>query len=225
MAGGKAPPPFRYRQLGNLAIIGRRFRSDPARGTSCLAALAPGPHFIPDRLSQPPGGLAQRALGNERGARLSLALTPRLCASRHRPPISALTDGSYRHEPVWYRNFQYDAKRERGLDFIEDLASPAVFTWTLNGAWRHPRCEAGSGRALRPLGALAHRRFRQPGRRHRLDGDVPLEPDAHRIRARPAQPRLRGHRARRSAPTFSSRGRISPHHQAFSRGCDGPPAG
>ena len=24
MAGGKAPPPFRYRQLGNLAIIGRK---------------------------------------------------------------------------------------------------------------------------------------------------------------------------------------------------------
>ena len=42
--------------------------------------------------------------------------------------ISALTDGSYRHEPVWYRNFQYDAERERGLDFIEDLASPGVFT-------------------------------------------------------------------------------------------------
>jgi predicted glycogen debranching enzyme len=49
------------------------------------------------------------------------------------PPISALTDGSYRHEPVWYRNFQYDAERERGLDFAEDLASPGVFTCTLNG--------------------------------------------------------------------------------------------
>ena len=50
------------------------------------------------------------------------------------PPISALTDGSYRHDPVWYRNFQYDAERERGLDFTEDLASPGVFTWTLNGS-------------------------------------------------------------------------------------------
>jgi predicted glycogen debranching enzyme len=50
------------------------------------------------------------------------------------PPISALTDGSYRHDPVWYRNFQYDAERERGLDFAEDLASPGVFTWTLNGS-------------------------------------------------------------------------------------------
>ena len=50
------------------------------------------------------------------------------------PPISGVSDGSYRHEPVWYRNFQYDAERERGLDFIEDLASPGVFAWTLDGS-------------------------------------------------------------------------------------------
>jgi predicted glycogen debranching enzyme len=50
------------------------------------------------------------------------------------PAISAVAaDGSYRHEPAWYRNFQYDAERERGLDFVEDLASPGVFSWTLNG--------------------------------------------------------------------------------------------
>jgi predicted glycogen debranching enzyme len=44
-------------------------------------------------------------------------------ASRSRP----------RHEPIWYRNFQYDAERERGLDFVEDLASPGVFTWKMGG--------------------------------------------------------------------------------------------
>jgi len=49
------------------------------------------------------------------------------------PAVSALADGSYRHDPVWYRNFQYDAERARGLDFVEDLASPGVFSWTLNG--------------------------------------------------------------------------------------------
>ena len=48
------------------------------------------------------------------------------------PAISAVIDGSYRHEPAWYRSFQYDAERERGLDFTEDLASPGVFTWALN---------------------------------------------------------------------------------------------
>ena len=157
MAGGKAPPRFRYRQLGNLAD----HRSPISVGSGLaerVAWLLWRPVHILFLI-----GFRNRLVASlngpwhcyERGARLSPALTPRPCASRHRPPISALTDGSYRHEPVWYRNFQYDAERERGLDFIEDLASPAVFTWTLNGAWRHPRCEAGSGRALRPLGALA----------------------------------------------------------------------
>ena len=50
------------------------------------------------------------------------------------PAISAVAEGgSYRQEPLWYRNFQYDAERARGLDFVEDLASPGVFTWTLDG--------------------------------------------------------------------------------------------
>jgi predicted glycogen debranching enzyme len=32
---------------------------------------------------------------------------------------------------VWYRNFEYDAERERGLDFSEDLFSPAVLRFDL----------------------------------------------------------------------------------------------
>jgi predicted glycogen debranching enzyme len=47
------------------------------------------------------------------------------------PAVAALTNGSYRHEPTWYRHFQYDAERERGLDFIEDLAAPGVLTFDL----------------------------------------------------------------------------------------------
>jgi predicted glycogen debranching enzyme len=49
------------------------------------------------------------------------------------PAVSAVGDGSYRHDPVWYRNFVYQAELARGLDGGEDLASPGVFTWTLNG--------------------------------------------------------------------------------------------
>jgi predicted glycogen debranching enzyme len=49
------------------------------------------------------------------------------------PAISAVGDGSYRHDPVWYRNFLYQAELARGLDGSEDLASPGVFAWTLNG--------------------------------------------------------------------------------------------
>lgn len=47
------------------------------------------------------------------------------------PPIVAQHNGAYRHAPEWYRRFQYDAERERGLDFLEDLASPGVFTFDL----------------------------------------------------------------------------------------------
>ena len=33
----------------------------------------------------------------------------------------------------WYRNFEYDRERERGLDFREDLYNPAVFTFAGSG--------------------------------------------------------------------------------------------
>jgi predicted glycogen debranching enzyme len=48
------------------------------------------------------------------------------------PAVTALTNGVYRDEPEWFRNFSYDDERERGLDYVEDLASPGVFTWDLS---------------------------------------------------------------------------------------------
>ena len=48
------------------------------------------------------------------------------------PAVTALTNGVYRDEPEWFRNFTYDDERERGLDHVEDLASPGVFTWDLS---------------------------------------------------------------------------------------------
>ena len=55
------------------------------------------------------------------------------------PPILSVANAtSYRHEPVWYRGFLYSAERERGLDCVEDLASPGVFEWDLS----HPREDA-----------------------------------------------------------------------------------
>ena len=47
------------------------------------------------------------------------------------PGIVARSNAGYTHQPRWYRNFQYDAERARGLDFTEDLAAPGVFTWDL----------------------------------------------------------------------------------------------
>jgi predicted glycogen debranching enzyme len=47
------------------------------------------------------------------------------------PAISLLSNGRYQHQPIWYRDFLYDTERERGLDFVEDLASPGVLSWEL----------------------------------------------------------------------------------------------
>jgi predicted glycogen debranching enzyme len=48
------------------------------------------------------------------------------------PGIIALHNGSYQHQPDWYRNFIYEQERQRGLDCVEDLAAPGWFRWELN---------------------------------------------------------------------------------------------
>jgi predicted glycogen debranching enzyme len=50
------------------------------------------------------------------------------------PAIHAVANGVYEHRPEWYRNFRYDEEAARGLDSIEDLASPGVFHWNLEQA-------------------------------------------------------------------------------------------
>jgi predicted glycogen debranching enzyme len=47
------------------------------------------------------------------------------------PAVHVLTNGQYRHQPDWYRNFRYDEEVARGLDASEDLAAPGVFSWDL----------------------------------------------------------------------------------------------
>ncbi|WP_028221119.1 amylo-alpha-1,6-glucosidase [Paraburkholderia oxyphila] len=47
------------------------------------------------------------------------------------PGIVAFSNGSYTHAPDWYRSFCYPRERERGLDYIEDLATPGVFSFDL----------------------------------------------------------------------------------------------
>jgi predicted glycogen debranching enzyme len=50
------------------------------------------------------------------------------------PAIVARSNGRYTQEPDWYRNFCYVRERERGLDDIEDLATPGVFAFDLAAA-------------------------------------------------------------------------------------------
>ena len=48
------------------------------------------------------------------------------------PAIHVATNGEYHRQPDWYRNFRYEAERDRGLDCIEDLAAPGIFTFDIN---------------------------------------------------------------------------------------------
>ncbi len=47
------------------------------------------------------------------------------------PAIAAIANGRYDHAPDWYRRFELVAERDRGLDAIEDLATPGSFTFDL----------------------------------------------------------------------------------------------
>ncbi len=69
------------------------------------------------------------------------------------PPIAA-HGGVYAHDPLWFRQFLYAEEAARGLDCVEDLASPGVLSWDLSAgdatlAWRADRAPA------QPVAALA----------------------------------------------------------------------
>jgi predicted glycogen debranching enzyme len=48
------------------------------------------------------------------------------------PEVTARSNGTYHHEPLWYRNFLYDEEAARGLDATEDLASPGRYVLDLS---------------------------------------------------------------------------------------------
>jgi predicted glycogen debranching enzyme len=72
------------------------------------------------------------------------------------PGVAVLTNGNYRHEPTWYRNFLYCEEAARGLDSIEDLASPGTFSFDLVQGEAVLVLRAGDGVAV-DAAALAHR--------------------------------------------------------------------
>jgi predicted glycogen debranching enzyme len=47
------------------------------------------------------------------------------------PGVIVRTNGAFSQQAHWYRNFLYAVERERGLDHVEDLASPGVFRFNL----------------------------------------------------------------------------------------------
>ncbi len=61
------------------------------------------------------------------------------------PAIDAIHNGRYAHGPLWFRNFLYEWERARGLDDVEDLASPGEFSFDLTRgeAWLILSARAG----------------------------------------------------------------------------------
>lgn len=50
------------------------------------------------------------------------------------PGITAFHNGAYGHDPHWYLNFSYQCEQDRGLDYVEDLATPGSVSWQLGAA-------------------------------------------------------------------------------------------
>jgi glycogen debranching enzyme len=72
------------------------------------------------------------------------------------PAVVASSNGSYTHEPKWYRNFLYTEELARGLDAVEDLASPGVFEFSLSGKpARNAAHSVAGGPAVLTLAAVA----------------------------------------------------------------------
>jgi predicted glycogen debranching enzyme len=48
------------------------------------------------------------------------------------PGLKARASGEWTSDPEWYRAFEYEQERARGLDHLEDLASPGVWSFDLS---------------------------------------------------------------------------------------------
>jgi predicted glycogen debranching enzyme len=99
------------------------------------------------------------------------------------PAVSALADGTYRHDPVWYCGFLYAEERERGLDFEEDLASPGELRW--EPGWSEAVLLLSVDGALPPgeEAAPVYRRLRRSerGRRSRFGSRLERAADAYLV--------------------------------------------
>lgn len=69
------------------------------------------------------------------------------------PEIGVWTNGEYVHEPEWFQQFLYAEEQTRGLDAIEDLASPGSLKWDLSHDAVLMCVSAGHDAAIRESGS------------------------------------------------------------------------
>ncbi|MGH7859425.1 MAG: amylo-alpha-1,6-glucosidase, partial [Candidatus Binatia bacterium] len=96
------------------------------------------------------------------------------------PAVVIAANGRYAHEPDWYRSFLYAEERDRGLDAVEDLASPGVFHWDLSAG--EAFCILAANEL--PAGARSFPEWREAERERRARFRSPLEraADAYIVR-------------------------------------------
>ncbi len=84
------------------------------------------------------------------------------------PAISVISNATYHHAPDWYRHFELVAEAERGLDALEDCASPGTFSFDLAAGPAAMVLESGTPPVTEGARALvdrelAHERTRREG--------------------------------------------------------------
>ena len=169
----------------NTTVIHYELRG---QARSCTLDLAPS-HRVP-RLSRTTheNGALNPALAIEAG---NVRVTP----YRDLPSLYlAHEGGEVRESGVWYRNFEYDRERERGLDYLEDLFNP--FTLMLDLSRQPDQAVIASTEAHAIQSASQLRRSEVERRKAILISTIAAE---LRTRGRPV------HRQARRACTPSSR--------------------
>ncbi len=100
-----------------------------------------------------------------------------------RTAITAITNGVYQHDAVWYRQFSYEHERLRGLDHVEDLASPGVFRFTVaQGLEAALVLRAGNAPHGDAAGVAVNARAIERARRARFAGPLERAADAYFVR-------------------------------------------
>ncbi|MGE0128774.1 MAG: amylo-alpha-1,6-glucosidase [Blastocatellales bacterium] len=72
----------------------------------------------------------------------------------------------------WYRNFEYQIERERGLDFVEDLFNPFVLKFDLNNA---ATVSIIASMMLKDVGEASKRRKAESARREKIAKPAPAK--------------------------------------------------
>ncbi|HWP57068.1 MAG TPA: amylo-alpha-1,6-glucosidase [Candidatus Acidoferrales bacterium] len=104
------------------------------------------------------------------------------------PAIASAANARYTPQPDWYRNFLYEEERARGLDCVEDLASPGIFNWDLSrgdAVWLIGT--AGELHGSSPDGGSTLERFRElraaeEKRRKKFSSPLERAADAYMVR-------------------------------------------